>query len=77
VLEGVRERERERERGRESEWSGVCVCFGPKLMTGPNNIIKFNALIFHGLTEAKKTCTHRGLSQINHKHKFYHFISAR
>jgi len=46
-------------------------------MTGPNNIIKFNALIFHGLTEAKKTCTHRGLSQINHKHKFYHFISAR
>lgn len=46
-------REKERERGWTvyvcaRERRAACVCFGPKLMTGPNNVIKFNALIFHG-----------------------------
>lgn len=57
-LSSVRKRRSMRVRERRREGMGqcvcargrraACVCFGPKLMTDPNNIIKFNALIFHG-----------------------------
>lgn len=61
-------REKERERGWTvyvcaRERRAACVCFGPKLMTGPNNVIKFNALIFHGPKQSHRqrhgTHTHK------------------